>query len=65
MRDLQKISFESIENEKRFLELVKKHFPEFAENLNLDLPRQQLINENFLLHVDSIFDKVNANYPDL
>ena len=62
---LQKISFESIENEKDFLELVKKHFPELAELINLDLPRQQLINEKFLAHVDSIFDKVNANYPEL
>ena len=62
---LQAISFESIENERDFLELVKKQFPELSESLNLNLPRQQLINENFLAHVDRIFEKVDQSYPPL
>jgi len=62
---LQKISFESIENDKNFLDLVKKQFPELTESINLELPRQQLINENFLTHVDTIFDKVNETYPQI
>ncbi len=62
---VQKISFESIEKNHDFLELVKNHFPDLAKDLDTKAPKQEIIRKYYLGKVDKIFHRVNQKYPNL
>lgn len=64
-KKVQQISFESIENDQNFLDLVKTNFPEIERGLNLDEQRNEIIKNNYLKHVNSVFERVNQLYPSI
>ena len=45
--------------------LFKEEFSDLAKEINLSVPRQQLINERYLSSVDQIFDRVEREYPPI
>ena len=62
-KKIQEISFKCIDENLDMITLFKEEFSDVAKEINLNKPRQQLINERYLSNVDQIFDRVEKDYP--
>jgi adenylosuccinate lyase len=64
-KKVQEISFKCIDENLDMITLFKEEFSDVAKEINLSVPRQQLINERYLSSVDQIFDRVEGEYPPI